>query len=58
MKYNEQNQLSFGGLLLDENLIWKEHNKYNKNKIAENLELLYKAKLYLNKRSILVLCYS
>ena len=58
MKYNEQNQLSFGGLLLDENLIWKERNKYNKNKIAENLELLYKAKLYLNKRSILVLCYS
>ena len=50
--------IKFFGVLLDENLSWKEHIKYNENKIAENLGLLYKAKHYLNKRSLLVLCYS
>ena len=45
------------GVLMDENLSWKEHIKRNKNKIAKNLGLLYKAKHYLNIRSILVLYY-
>ena len=43
---------------MDENLSWKEDIKYNENKTAENLGLLYKAKHYLNKRSLLVLYYS
>ena len=43
---------------MDENFSWKEHIKYNENKIAKNLGLLYKAKHYLNKRSLLVLYYS
>ena len=42
---------------MDENLSRKEHIKYNENKIAKNLKLLYKAKHYLNKRSLLVLYY-
>ena len=42
------------GVLLDENLSWEEHIKCNENKIAKNLGLLYKAKHYLNKRSLLV----
>ena len=46
------------GVLLDETLSWKEHIKRNENKIAKNLGLLYKAKHYLNIRSILVLYYS
>ena len=50
--------ITFFGVLLDENLSWKEHIKYNENKIAKNLGLLYKAKHYLNKRSLLVLYYS
>ena len=32
--------------------------KFNKNKISKNLGLLYKAKYYLNKISLLVLYYS
>ena len=32
--------------------------KFNENKIAKNLGLFYKAKYYLNKRSLLVLYYS
>ena len=50
--------IKFLQVLLDENLSWKEHIKYNENKIAKNLGLLYKAKHYLNKRSLLVLYYS
>ena len=50
--------IKFWGVLLDENLSWKEHIKYNENKIAKNLGLLFKAKHYLNKRSLLVLYYS
>ena len=46
------------GVLLDENLSWKKHIKYNENKTAENLGFLDKAKHYLNKRSLLVLYYS
>ena len=36
--------LKFLGVLLDENLCWKEHIKYIKSKIAKNIGLLYKAK--------------
>ena len=43
---------------MDENLSWKKHIKYNENKAAKNLGLLYKAKDYLSKRSLLVLYYS
>ena len=39
--------IKFLGVLLDENLSWKEHIKYNENKIAKH---------YLKKRSLLVLC--
>ena len=47
-----------GGELLYESLSWKKHIEYNENKIAKNLGLLYKAKRYLEKRSLLVLYYS
>ena len=47
--------IRFFGVLLDENLGWKKHIKYNENKIVENLGFLYKAKHYLNKESLLAL---
>ena len=51
--------IKFLGVLLDENLSWKEHNKYNENETAKNLGLLYKTKHdYLSKRSLLLLYYS
>ena len=43
------------GALLDENLCWKEHIKYNESKIAKNIGLSYKAKLYICKHSLLSL---
>ena len=49
--------IKFWGVLLDQNLSWKEHINYNENKIAKNLGLLCKAKHYLSKRSLLVLLF-
>ena len=42
-------------VLLDENLYWKEHIKYIESKIAKNMGLLYKAKPYIDKHSLLPL---
>ena len=46
------------GVLLAENLSWKDHIKYIENKVAKNIGLLYRAKLFLDKNSLLTLCYS
>ena len=43
---------------LDENLSWKEHLKLTENKIAKNTGLIYKAKPYLIKDSLLALYFS
>ena len=43
---------------MDENLLWKEHLKLTENKMAKYIGLIYKAKPYLNKDSLLVLYFS
>ena len=53
-----QEFIKFLGVLLDENLNWKEHIKYTENKIAKNLGLLYKARLFLERNALLALYYS
>ena len=53
-----QEFIKFLGVLLDENLNWKEHIKYTENKIAKNLGLLYKARPFLERNILLVLYYS
>ena len=50
--------LKFLGVLLDENLCWKEHIKYIESKIAKNIGLLYKAKPFIDKHSLLSLYHS
>ena len=50
--------IKFLGVLLDENLSWKEHIKYTENKIAKNIGLLYRAKPFLNKKCLLSLYFS
>ena len=57
-KYREierQECLKFLGVLLDENIFWKEHIKYIESKIAKNIGLLYKAKPYIDQHSLLPL---
>ena len=48
----------FLGVLLDENLSWKKHLKYTENKIAKSIGLMYKAKPFLIKNSLLSLYFS
>ena len=53
-----QSSIKFLGILLDENLSWKEHLKLTENTVANNIGLIYKAKPYLNKDSLLELYFS
>ena len=46
-----QEFIKFLGVLLDENLNWKEHIKYTENKIAKKLGLLYKARPFLERNA-------
>ena len=48
----------FLGVLLDENLCWKECINYIESKTAKNIGLLYKAKPYIDKHSLLSLYHS
>ena len=48
-----QEFIKFLGVLLDENLNWKEHIKYTENKIAKNLGLLYKARPFFRKECLI-----
>ena len=52
-----QSSIKFLGILLDENLSWKEHLKLTENKVAKNIGLIYKAKTYLNKDSIICVTF-
>ena len=47
--------IQFLGALLDEKLTWKPHIKYIEIKNAKSIELLFKAKPFLNKQSLLSL---
>ena len=44
--------MMFVGVLLDENLSWKDHITYIENKVAKNIGLLYRYKLFLHKISL------
>ena len=52
-----QEFIKFLGVLLDENLNWKEHIKYTENKIAKNVGLLYKARPFLERNALLAFYY-
>ena len=43
---------------MDENLLCKEYLKLTENKNAKNIGIIYKAKPYLNKDSLLALHFS
>ena len=60
-RFSYQNQVSyktFFGILLDENLSWKEHLKHIENKIAKIIGLMDKANPFLDKDSLLSLYFS
>ena len=53
-----EESIKFLGVLSDQHLTWKEHIKLTGNKIAKNIGILYKARPYLNKRSLLCFYHS
>ena len=57
-KVQRVKSIKFLGVLLDENLSWKDHIKYIENKVAKNIGLLYRVKQFLDKNSLLTLYYS
>ena len=57
-KVKRVESIKFLGVLLDKNLSWRDHIKYIENKIVKNVGLLYRAKLFLDKNSLLTLYYS
>ena len=57
-KIKREESIKFLGVLLDENVTWKEHLKYIENKCAKNIVSLHKAKHHLNKKCLLALYYS
>ena len=42
--------MKFLVILLDDNLSWKEHIKYLENELAKDIGLMYRAKLFLDKK--------
>ena len=50
--------MKFLVILLDDNLSWKEHIKYLENELAKDIGLMYRAKLFLDKKSLLAIYYS
>ena len=57
-KVERVKSITFLGVLLDENLSWKDHIKYIENKVAKSIGLLYRAKPFLDKNSLFALYYS
>ena len=53
-----QKFIKFLGVLRDENLNWKEHIRYTENQITKKIELLFKARPFLNRNALLAFYYS
>lgn len=50
--------MKFLGVILDENINWKDHINMIENKISKNIGLLYKAKPYLDQSCLKYIYYS
>jgi hypothetical protein len=53
-----EQSIKFLGVLLDENVTWKDHIGLIENKISKNLGILYKAKQFLNQSCLKNLYFS
>ena len=48
-KINEVNKVKFLGVILDNQVSWKDHISYSANKMSKCIGILYKARPFLNK---------
>ena len=53
-----KSSVKFLGVMLDENISWKEHIKTTEKKLAKNIGLLYRAKPYLDEMSLKTIYFS
>ena len=53
-----KSSVKFLGVMLDENISWKEHIKTIEKKLAKNIGLLYRAKPYLDEMSLKTIYFS
>ena len=53
-----KSSVKFLGVMLDENIPWKDDIKTIKKKLAKSIGLLYRAKPYLDKNFLKAMCFS
>ena len=53
-----KSSVKFLGVMLDENISWKDHIKTIEKKLAKNSGLLYRTKPYLGERSLKTKCFT
>ena len=58
VELKEKASIKFLGVLLDENLTWKDHINTIENKISKKIGLIFRAKNVLNKNGLTKLLYS
>lgn len=57
-KIEHVHQTKFLGVILDDQLSFKEHVRYIKGKIHKSIGIIFKARMYLNRESLVSLYYS
>ena len=55
---NRINSIKYLGVIIDHKLNWCEHIAYVKNKVSKGVGIIYRARRYLSKKSLLSLYYS
>ena len=53
-----ERSIKFLGVLLDENITWKDHIQTIENKISKNIGMLFKAKFLLNQKCLKSIYFS
>ena len=53
IKIKRENSVKFLGVIIDENLTWKNHTKVVENKISQNVGVLYRASHLFNFKNLL-----
>ena len=54
----KKSSVKFLGVILDENISWKDHIKTIEKKLAKNIGLLYRTKPYLDETSLKTIYFS
>ena len=56
--FQRTNSLKYIGVIIDYKLNWSQHIAHVKNNISKGIGIMYRARNYLSKLSMMKLCYS